>query len=184
LLEAAVADVTELRLSAGGRGLRPSVDAVAPALHAGGESTIKVIPLLGELRIVLLLAGGLLLLLIATPHCSRKRADPGPGRGSPAGIAGDGTAHGTECGAPGSTSHRAALWRRDGLRCGVCGWIGRIEARLLNRPDVAFTPVGVLLLRTLPPGRVEEHLLRGHRQRGQQRKTSDDRSRRLHLKTS
>lgn len=89
-----------------------SVDAVAATLHAGSESPVVVVPLLGELCIVLLLCDRLLSLLIGAPHCPAESADCGPGRGSPAGISGNGATDSAERGAPGSTAEGAALWRR------------------------------------------------------------------------
>jgi hypothetical protein len=61
--------------------------------------------------------GGCLLLrlgtlLVAPAHAAEQSAGPGPDCSSLAGITRDGTTHGTDRSAPGSTSEQTALRRR------------------------------------------------------------------------
>jgi hypothetical protein len=76
-------------------------------------------------------------------------------------IATDGATHGTYRGATCSAFDRSTLLRWRPRLTGLLGNRDRIDARVLLRPDLTLTEVGLLALLTLSLGGIENRLL-GH----------------------
>jgi len=131
-------------------------------LHAGAQGPVVVVLTLRLLLLILPLRGLLLALLVASTESADQTAGSGTHGGAFADVPGNRADHCAGGRPPRAAPQHAALRR---LLRGPRLLVHGIEAGLLGRPGMTFAEVTILLVLTLPLGRIEEDLLGGGRLR-------------------